>query len=135
MTRFIRIAEHSGILRQFTIWNSNLGTYGAYELVSWSGSNYSIVPYPLPVTATQDDNARYIPSGAGFFVQPADNTGGKVKIDETAKAPTQTTLINPFRLIGNDMKLYVNLNLKNSDTTANWLMACSHGLEKVTVLI
>src|SRR6202012_3447046 len=92
--------------------------YGAYELVSWSGTGYSIVPYPFSGTPTQDNNVRYIPSGAGFLVRPVDNTGGALTIDESAKAPTPTTLINPFRQSGTVEKLYVNLNLKNSDSSA-----------------
>ena len=107
-----------GILRQFTVWNSNLGTYGAYELVKWVGTNYAIVPYPFTDPADQNDRSRYISSGSGFFVQPVDNTGGTVTIREGHKAPNMTALVNPFRLIGKEMKLYVNLNLKNSDTSA-----------------
>ena len=76
--------ETTGIIqRQFTIWNSNLSTYGAYQLVSWNGNNYSIVPNPFTEGGTQNGTAQYIPSGAGFFVQPVDTkTAGALVIRE-----------------------------------------------------
>ncbi len=119
---FDKIYTNNGttvILPRFTIWNGNLGTYGAYELVVKSGTGYTIVPYPFNSnTPSVNNNARYIPSSAGFFVQPAGTSDGNLAIDESAKAPAQTALINPFREKGTIDKLFVNLNLKNNDTSA-----------------
>ncbi len=109
----------SGIRHQFYIWSASLSTYGAFELVNNNGSGYTIVPKPFtPGTEVINNNARYIPSGAGFFIVPTSAAGGSVTIDESAKAPTQTALVNPYRG-GEDLsrKLWINLNLKDSTSS------------------
>ncbi len=108
----------SVIMNKFLMWDANKGTYGAYTLVDGSGGAgyYTTVPFPMG-EVVENDNARYIPSGAGFFVYPAD--GGTLTIDEAAKNPDMTGAINPFRENAYlDKKLYVNLNLKDSTSTS-----------------
>ncbi len=40
-----------GVKHQFSIWNSNLGNYGAYQLINGSDAHYTVVPSPF--TSTQ----------------------------------------------------------------------------------
>ncbi len=112
----------AGINHRFLVWNSKLGDFGGYQLVSGDGGagNYTIIPFPIGGAPQPNDNARFIQSGEGFFVEP-NGTDGFLTISESAKAPAQTatTLINPFRENAYlDKKLYVNLNLKDSTSTS-----------------
>ncbi len=110
----------SNIKSQFLVWNSQNGNYGAYTLVIRNGDNdYSLVPNVFNGgSSSTSSNAQYIVSGEGFLVQPLSSAGGTVVINEQAKATSASVGINPYRLLpGTDKKLYVNLNLKNSDTS------------------
>ena len=110
----------TNIRHQFQIWNANLGVYGAYQLVDGTdgAGNYTIVPTPIDGTPTS--NAQYIASGSGFFVQTATAAdSGVIRFTEAVKAPSQTVLINPYReVLAVSRKLYINLNIKTSDTSA-----------------
>ncbi len=111
-------ANMSVIQDKFLMWEASNGSYGAYTLVDGSGGSgyYTTVPYPMGITLPVE-NARYIPSGAGFFVYPF--MGGSLSFTEANKTPDMTPSINPFRENAYlDKKLYVNLNLKESDTTS-----------------
>ncbi len=109
-----------GIRHSFLIWNSSLGNYGSYQLIDGSGGpgHYTLVPVPFDNNVSTD--YQFIPSSQGFFVQPDGSGDGVVNIDESVKAPTltATTLINPYRENAYlDKKLFVNLNLKNTNNT------------------
>ena len=111
----------AGIKNQFTIWNSKLGSYGAYVLVRKTGANYTTVPYPFTNTPQTDNTARFIQSGEGFFVQPATSgVSGTLTIGESAKASVASPGgINPYREGDEETegRLWVNLLLRNSDSS------------------
>ena len=112
----------SFIQDKFVVWNSKLSTYGAYVLVQGNGSGiYSAVPLNIAGNTVTDPTVRFIPSGAGFFVYP--QTGGSgtttLSITEADKNAGQVPPAEPFRLTPEtDKKLWVNLNLRDSDTSA-----------------
>ena len=113
-------SNSSLIKDQFAIWRANQGTYGAYSFIYNTGSGYAIVPNALSGTGgTVTDSVRYIQSGEGFLVYPQGT--GTLTIGESAKASSKqasgtgsTFDIRPIT----DKKLYVNLNLVGSDSTA-----------------
>ena len=112
----------SFIQDKFVVWNSKLSTYGAYVLVQGDGNGtYSAVPLNIAGTTVTTPTVRFIPSGAGFFVYP--QTGGSgtttLSITEADKNAGQVPPAEPFRLTPEtDKKLWVNLNLRDSDTSA-----------------
>ena len=110
---------------QFAVWVSRLGTYGAYTFVKANGDGtYTATPSSIDGSGgsgtVQPANDRYIQSGEGFLVYPTGTATGDITVDETVKAPDQqsTALTSTFRIVNTDKKLYVNLKLKNSDTSA-----------------
>ncbi len=110
----------TGIKHQFLIWNANLGVYGAYQYVDGSGGagNYTVFPFDFS-RGGSEPKSQFILSGQGFFVSPRDENGGTVNITDAAKSPAETVLNNPFRINNYlDKKLYVNLYLEDSDTSA-----------------
>ncbi|MBE7174654.1 MAG: Ig-like domain-containing protein, partial [Williamsia sp.] len=115
----------AAIKDQFYLWNSKLGTYGAYVLVTHDGANggYNATPAQITgVPAQNNDAYRYIPSGSGFFAIPAANASSTtLTIREADKASASNPPVNPFRVItnaANVRNLMVNLNQKNSDSTS-----------------
>ena len=117
------LSTSQGIQPGFLVWNSKLGTYGAYVRVAkGNGGNYRTVPFPLTGNdnPTLDENAKYIQSSEGFFVAPATpGTDGSLTISEASKPSSDTVGINPYREgSDNDKKIWVNLNLKESDTAS-----------------
>ncbi len=113
---FGKIYEHNSsvIQNRFYVWDSKLSTYGAYILVQGNGSSYKAIPTNL--AEINDNSVRFIPSSAGFFVSP--NAGGTLSILETDKAASSTPYSNPFKEEAEtEKKLFVNLNLKDSDTS------------------
>ena len=117
-------ASGGSILQQFSVWNSQNGSYGAYSLVQGDGNgNYTITPNNF---TGNNSNPQYIASGEGFFVQPSSGAGGNITINETAKVLASAPIISTFDVrASTDAKLYVNLNLVSaSDTTlADGVMA------------
>ena len=115
---------NSGLIQdKFAIWRANQGSYGAYSLVYNTGNGYAMVPNALSGTNPAADTVRYIQSGEGFMVYPVAGSGtGTLTINEFAK----TTSLHQANGTGStfdvrpstDAKLYVNLNLINSDSTA-----------------
>ena len=117
------LSTSQGIQPGFLVWNSKLGTYGAYVRVAkGNGGNYRTVPFPLTGNdnPTLDENAKYIQSSEGFFVAPATpGTDGSLTISEASKPSSDSVGINPYREgSDNDKKIWVNLNLKESDTAS-----------------
>ncbi len=116
------IYNASHISKQFLTWNSKNGVYGSYTLIIRNGANdYSVIPNAFRGgTGTSSSNAQYIMSGEGFLVQPAvPGTDGTLSIGEAVKTSSASVGINPYRLSpSTEQKLYVNLNLVGSDSTA-----------------
>ena len=111
----------TGIAPQFLTWDSKRGNYGAYILVRRDAPNtYSAVPTPFTGTGVSLANGQYIQSGEGFLLQTATAASdGTLSISEASKSPSQTTLPNPFKLSpGTERKLWINLNLKDGDSSA-----------------
>ncbi len=107
------------IKHRFWLWDANLSTAGAYRLIEWQGGlQYSSTPYYLDSLGSSTDGAnnRFIESGSGFFVEPA-NGGGAFQIQEQHKAdsmPTQTV----FRTTSfSQPKLYINLKLGDASNS------------------
>ncbi len=119
---FEAIYSASHISKQFLTWNSKNGVYGSYTLIIRNGANdYSVIPNAFSSgTGTSSSNAQYITSGEGFLVQPAvPGTDGTLSIGEAVKTSSASAGINPYRLSpSTEQKLYVNLNLVGSDSTA-----------------
>ena len=119
---WFKVYQHNSTFVQdkFLVWSSKLGTYGAYVLVQGNTTGtYTVTPQNLGTT-TPDNNARFIPSGAGFFVYPQTGTGtSTISIVEDDKAASSAVNPDPFRLSPEtDRKLYVNLNQRDNDTSA-----------------
>ena len=105
---------------KFIFWNSKLSTYGAYEAVVGDGDGigYNVVPNSF-TPGGADNTVRFLQSGEGFFVYPKTGASGNVSIGEAAKSTSATGGTNPYRIsAATESKLYVNLNIKNSDGTS-----------------
>ncbi len=124
---FAQVYSQNSILIQnkFAVWVAHLGSYGAYSYIYKNGSDYSVIPFTEDGTGggtqTTPAGAQFIQSGEGFLVYPFNNSvSGTLTLTEAAKAPTQqaTSTTNTFREEPvNDKKLWVNLNLENTDGT------------------
>ncbi len=109
---------------RFWQWDANLGTNGAYRLITKQGAG-SWLRVPAAFTDPSPSHAEYISSSQAFIIETL-ASGNNFTIEESDKPATLTG--NPPSVfdISNMSRLYANLNLDNGNnklTLADGILA------------